>query len=105
MFCRAAYVKAKALPSRANRAFSEPARSWIPLWSTPLLRPLVSSPAVSCCSTTRIRNGRGQRRSPNSLAMAHPTTPAPTMQMSYVFNALEPFCPFTSHVEEAAHVQ
>ena len=100
--CRAAYASAKALPSRAKRALSEPGCSWIPLWSTPLLRPLVSSPARACRSTTMIRSGRSQRRALSSLAMAHPTTPAPTMQTSYVSMALHALCRFIGrvHVEE-----
>lgn len=95
MFCRAAYATAKALPALANRALSEPGCSWIPLCSTPLLRPLVSSPAVAFRSTVMIRSGRCQGRLPSSLAMAHPTTPAPTMPMSYVFMAVESPFPFT----------
>ena len=85
MPCCNAYETANALPSRASCPFSEHGCSWIPLWSTPLLRPLVSSPALSRCSSTAILRGVSQGRRPNSLAMAHPTTPAPTMQMSYVF--------------------
>ena len=89
MFLRTAYATAKALPSRANRAFKEPACSWMPLCRTPLLRPLVSSPAPACCSTTMMRRGRCERRLASSLAIAHPTTPAPTMPMSYVFIAVD----------------
>jgi len=98
MWCRTAYVSAKALPSCANRAFSEPGRSWMPLWSTPLLRPLVSAPARSCRSTTIMRRGRCQRRPASSLAMAHPTTPAPMMHTSYVFIRVESFWSMTGHV-------
>jgi len=102
IFRRSAYAQAKALPSRANRAFSEPGYSWMPLWSTPLLRPLVSSPAAPCCSRTMMRRGRRQRRPPSSLAMAHPTTPAPTMQMSCVFMAAASFT-HNVCVEESWH--
>lgn len=80
-----AYETARALPSWANRAFKECGFSWMPLWSTPLLRPLVSIPAAWFRSKTIMRSGLSHRRRPNSLAMAHPTTPAPTIQMSYVF--------------------
>ena len=52
-----AYDTANALPSRASRAFSELGCSWIPLWSTPLLRLLVSSPACVRCSNTTTRGG------------------------------------------------
>ncbi len=83
-FC-AAYETASALPSRASRSFSENGRSWMPLWSTPLLRPLVTSPTRSCCSRTTMRSGLPELRCAISLAMAQPTTPAPTMQTSYVF--------------------
>src|SRR5574341_1184670 len=85
MPCSNAYETASALPFRASCPFSVRGCSWIPLWSTPLLRLLVSSPALSCCSRTMTRRGVSQRRCINSLAMAHPTTPAPTMQTSYVF--------------------
>src|SRR5215510_880868 len=85
MSCCNAYETASVLPSRASRPFSEEGCSWIPLWSTPLLRPLVSSPTRLCCSRTTTRRGVSQRRCINSLAMAHPTTPPPTMQTSYVF--------------------
>src|SRR5512147_2038069 len=81
----AAYETARALPSWANRAFKECGFSWMPLWSTPLLRPLVSIPAAWFRSRTIMRSGLSHRRRPNSLAMAQPTTPAPTIQMSYVF--------------------
>jgi len=94
MVCCIAYATAKALPSLANRALSEPGCSWIPLCRTPLLRPLVSSATLSCRSTVMIRSGRCQRRAASSLAMAHPTTPAPTMPMSYVFIALDSLRPF-----------
>ena len=80
-----AYETARALPSWANRAFNECGFSWMPLWSTPLLRPLVSNPADWFRSRTIIRSGLSHRRRPNSLAMAQPTTPAPTIQMSYIF--------------------
>ena len=46
MPCCNAYETANALPSRASRPFSEHGCSWIPLWSTPLFRPLVSSPTL-----------------------------------------------------------
>ena len=55
MPCSNAYETASALPSRASCPFSEQGCSWIPLWSTPLLRPLVSSPP-------RDRVARVQRR-------------------------------------------
>lgn len=80
-----AYETAKALPSWANRAFNEDGFSWMPVWRTPLLRPLVSMPAVWFRSRTMMRSGLFHRRRPNSLAMAQPTTPAPTIQMSYEF--------------------
>ena len=87
IFRCSAYATARALPSRDNRALSDPGCSWMPLCSTPLLRALVSWPGRSCRSSTMMRRGRGHRRLPNSLAMAQPTTPAPTMQTSYVFMA------------------
>src|SRR5688572_5918260 len=79
-----AYDTAMALPSRASRAFSERGCSWIPLWRTPLLRLLVSSPSCFRCSTTTTRGGFPGNLCPKSRAMAHPTTPAPTIQTSYV---------------------
>lgn len=78
-----AYDAAAALPFRANRLFSEPGDSWMPLCSTPLLRVLVSQPAELHCSRTMIRSGRLGFRWLNSLATAQPTTPAPIMPMSY----------------------
>src|SRR5262245_8247468 len=89
MPCSDAYETASALPSRASCPFSDRGCSWIPLWSTPLLRPLVSSATRSCSSITTTRRGLSPRRCVNSLAMAHPTTPAPTMQTSYVFIELD----------------
>jgi hypothetical protein len=76
-----AYETANALPSRASRAFREWGCSWIPLWRTPLLRLLVSWPGCVPCSNITTRS-RGNL-CPSSLAMAHPTTPAPTIQTSY----------------------
>lgn len=85
MSCCNAYETASALPSRASSPFSERGCSWIPLCSTPLLRLLVSLPTPSCCSRTTRRRGLSRRRRINSLAIAHPMTPPPTMQTSYVF--------------------
>lgn len=83
--CCDAYETASALPSRASRSFSEKGRSWMPLCNTPLLRPLASSPTPSFFSSTMIREGLDWRRCASSLAMAQPTTPAPTMPTSYDF--------------------
>ena len=88
--CRSAYASADRQPSRASRSFSEKGASWMPLWSTPLLRPLVSSPGCSFRSRTRRRIGAGRGRPMNYLAIAQPTTPAPTMQTSYVFISHHP---------------
>lgn len=83
--CSRAYAVAAQHPSEANRSFSDNGTSWMPLWRTPLLRPLVSSPGPPCCSRTRRRIGAARRRRISASAIAHPTIPAPTMQTSYVF--------------------
>src|SRR5690348_12478249 len=98
MSCCNAYEIANALPSRASCPFSERGCSWIPLWRTPLLRLLVSSPALSRCSRTAMRSEPSWYRCPNSLAMAHPTTPAPTIHTSYVSIRSDPFGPKTGRV-------
>src|SRR5215213_8003659 len=78
-----AYETANALPSLARRPLSDKGCSWMPLWSTPLFLALVSSPAPACCSRTMMRGGLTQRLRASSRAHAQPTTPPPTMQMSY----------------------
>ena len=61
IFRSPAYATANTLPSLAKLALSEPGRSWIPLWRTPLLRPLVSSPTSSGRSTTMMRDRKSTR--------------------------------------------
>ncbi len=66
----------------ANAA-ERPGLSWISLWRIQLFRPLVSSPTFSCVSKTMMRCDVSKCLCANSRAIAHPTTPAPTMQTSH----------------------